>query len=380
MKNFTFVILFLFLFASPLLSQDNYESCCSEVLTQFSEIEEVLCLYSTDSTKSAMNLFLEVNRPDKYPVITYLFEANKSCNKQVFNIAQDKVNEAYQIIAIYLSLKRNGKIQKKEVKNIFKNISTAGLQPNYTEYSLFHNRFNCMEKAFKSIESRINQDTIQAPPVENDSSNIINPIIDSDGDQVLDSIDNCISIANPDQKDTDGDLIGDACDNCDYTKNTDQKDRDKDSLGDLCDNCMTTYNPDQTDNNQNGIGDICENDDSYQGDLFALQINFGLNQYVINPSDKTKLKYIAKYFNNQCKGCYIVLHGFTDDSGDPRSNQILSENRVRAVKLFLINNKVNSSRIETDSFGELGEGKDNSRKVDLQIYSKDKRLLKIVKP
>jgi hypothetical protein len=35
--------------------------------------------------------------------------------------------------------------------------------------------------------------------------------LDSDGDGVIDALDNCISVANPEQQDSDGDRIGDAC-------------------------------------------------------------------------------------------------------------------------------------------------------------------------
>lgn len=46
--------------------------------------------------------------------------------------------------------------------------------------------------------------------------------LDSDGDGVPDSVDNCPHLANPDQKDTDGDGVGDACDNCPNVSNPTQ--------------------------------------------------------------------------------------------------------------------------------------------------------------
>ena len=47
-------------------------------------------------------------------------------------------------------------------------------------------------------------------------------VVDTDGDGIPDSRDNCPNVANPDQKDTDGDGVGDACDNCPNVANPTQ--------------------------------------------------------------------------------------------------------------------------------------------------------------
>ena len=57
---------------------------------------------------------------------------------------------------------------------------------------------------------------------------------DTDGDGVLDTVDNCVSTPNPNQADTDGDGIGDVCDNCATVANPDQLDTDGNGIGDLC--------------------------------------------------------------------------------------------------------------------------------------------------
>jgi len=73
---------------------------------------------------------------------------------------------------------------------------------------------------------------------------------DGDADGILDSIDNCPGIFNPDQIDSDKDGLGDECDN----------DIDNDNIPNAVDNCPNIYNPDQADKNNNGIGDACEPD------------------------------------------------------------------------------------------------------------------------
>lgn len=105
---------------------------------------------------------------------------------------------------------------------------------------------------------------------------------DDDNDGVINSLDNCPSVANADQADSDNNGIGDACqdtdqdgildinDNCPTVANPDQLDSDNDGVGDVCqdtdgdgifdavDNCVDTPNPNQEDVNNNGIGDICD--------------------------------------------------------------------------------------------------------------------------
>ena len=80
----------------------------------------------------------------------------------------------------------------------------------------------------------------------------VRAVIDIDGDGIIDTLDNCPSIYNPNQTDTDGDGIGDACDD-----NPDS-DLDDDGIKDNVDNCPNVYNPDQADSDANGIGDRCD--------------------------------------------------------------------------------------------------------------------------
>ncbi|MBI5159227.1 right-handed parallel beta-helix repeat-containing protein [Candidatus Micrarchaeota archaeon] len=84
---------------------------------------------------------------------------------------------------------------------------------------------------------------------------------DSDGDGLLDNMDNCINDANPTQTDGDGDGSGDACDNCAAVQNPGQWDLDNDGVGDSCDNCWFTLNANQADGDADGSGNACDNCD-----------------------------------------------------------------------------------------------------------------------
>ncbi len=82
---------------------------------------------------------------------------------------------------------------------------------------------------------------------------------DIDGDAILNAVDNCPDVSNPDQADSDIDGIGDVCDNCPDAPNFDQADSDGDGIGNRCDNCPDVSNPDQADSDGDFIGDACDN-------------------------------------------------------------------------------------------------------------------------
>ena len=82
--------------------------------------------------------------------------------------------------------------------------------------------------------------------------------VDSDGDGIADSLDNCPNVANANQADGDGDNIGDACDNCPTVANAGQQDTDGDAVGDACDNCPSLANANQANADGDSMGDVCD--------------------------------------------------------------------------------------------------------------------------
>lgn len=72
--------------------------------------------------------------------------------------------------------------------------------------------------------------------------------MDTDNDEIYDSVDNCPNVKNPLQEDRNGNGIGDACDG----------DIDGDTIVDIRDNCPTDSNPDQLDSDGDGVGDFCD--------------------------------------------------------------------------------------------------------------------------
>ena len=73
---------------------------------------------------------------------------------------------------------------------------------------------------------------------------------DFDGDSIKNDNDNCLEIANTDQKDINYNGLGDAC-----------EDDDSDGIKNAIDNCPEIYNPDQLDGDGDGVGNVCDSVD-----------------------------------------------------------------------------------------------------------------------
>ena len=74
---------------------------------------------------------------------------------------------------------------------------------------------------------------------------------DTDGDGVVDELDNCVNVKNPEQIDIDGNKKGDKCD-----------DFDKDGVINDKDNCPNHPNYKQIDTDGDNIGDVCDGEES----------------------------------------------------------------------------------------------------------------------
>lgn len=126
-----------------------------------------------------------------------------------------------------------------------------------------------------------------------------------------------------------------------------------------------------------GILDAFENDqsESVEGkkvDLKSLQFETGTDR--LTSTDKAYLDRIIDYFKS-LPTALLTIEGHSDNVGNKRNNQVLSENRAIAVKNYLVKIGASTDRLKTEGFGsskpiasnDTDEGRKQNRRVELKF-------------
>lgn len=104
----------------------------------------------------------------------------------------------------------------------------------------------------------------------------------------------------------------------------------------------------------------------------ALYINFDTGKATIRPESKPIIDQIVQMMNAN-PDLKLSVEGHTDNVGDPKSNQTLSENRAKAVATELVAQGIDTNRLSTVGHGQdmpiadnkTEEGRAQNRRVEL---------------
>ncbi|MDI3284236.1 OmpA family protein [Polyangium sp. 15x6] len=255
------------------------------------------------------------------------------------------------------------------------------------------------------------------------------PIEDRDGDGIIDEQDGCpTEPGQPNEEltrhgcppDADGDGVSDAKDACpkeagkanqDPSKNGCLPDRDDDGLVDMLDACPDQKGIRVDDPNQRGCpedldgdgvkwpSDACPNtygtpkEDpakngcpilEIKGDEIVIDFEIRFQTYGKWRSTTTtkisdeQLRVIRDELERHPEIEQIEIQGHTDDSGDPRFNRHLSEERAQAVRDWLIRVGVPPQKLVTRGYGHdnpvgdnrIFDGREQNRRVVFRILKK----------
>lgn len=79
---------------------------------------------------------------------------------------------------------------------------------------------------------------------------------------------------------------------------------------------------------------------------------FDFDRHVIRPDARTTLESNARILKSDMKGAKILIEGHCDEIGTAAYNLVLGEKRALAVKRYLADLGVSSSRMQTTSYGK----------------------------
>ncbi len=107
-------------------------------------------------------------------------------------------------------------------------------------------------------------------------------------------------------------------------------------------------------------------------------LNFSMGKALIEPQSHRELDEVVQMMKDNVK-IVIQLEGHTDYLGDPAANLKLSEDRVNAVKKYIVSKGISKNRVKTKAFGgakpvshETTAGaRDANRRVEMRILKSE---------
>lgn len=188
---------------------------------------------------------------------------------------------------------------------------------------------------------------------------------DTDGDGIPDKDDKC-----PDQKgtakyngcpipDSDGDGINDEEDKCPNTPGVAKyqgcpiPDRDGDGVNDELDKC-----PDIPGDPANNGCPIVKEEVKKRAEYAAQHLYFVTASFKLLKKSFKGLDEVVALMKAD-PALKLSVDGYTDNTGKPEKNQVLSENRANAVKKYLTGKGVDESRITATGYGPQNPVADN---------------------
>lgn len=88
------------------------------------------------------------------------------------------------------------------------------------------------------------------------------------------------------------------------------------------------------------------------GEAYTINdILYATNSYELNSRSKFILKGFARFLKEN-PTISVLIQGHTDDVGDDNENLVLSDNRAKGVKAYLVSQGVDASRLKSKGYGE----------------------------
>jgi outer membrane protein OmpA-like peptidoglycan-associated protein len=111
--------------------------------------------------------------------------------------------------------------------------------------------------------------------------------------------------------------------------------------------------------------------------VILKNIFFDSNKFDIKPESQAELQKLVDFLTVN-PTLYIEISGHTDNVGNDQANQILSENRAKAVYTYLVANKIDPARLRYKGYGktqpiapnDTDEGRSKNRRTEFKIIAK----------